>query len=211
MTQITTAMVKELRERTGAGMMECKKALVEADGDLEAAAEILRKSGQAKAAKKAGRATGEGLVTSYIHTGGKIGVLLEVNCETDFVAKSPEFQEIADDTGKEITADALLTQRRFACYLVEDRQAHYHFTVKGNQPQLFEDIRLYFEDRGEPDFVMGPALEHGRIALRARRNARHQQETDRQEARDHTGTTHLEGALDFRGLMVTSTMLGYLH
>jgi predicted transposase YbfD/YdcC len=68
--------------------------------------------------------------------------------------------------GKDITADALLTQRRLARYLVEDRQAHYHFTVKGNQPQLFEDIRLYFEDRQEPDFVVGPSLEHGRIETR---------------------------------------------
>jgi len=71
-----------------------------------------------------------------------------------------------DIQGKEITADALLTQRRFACYLVEDRRAHYHFTVKGNQPQLFEDIRLYFEDRREPDFVVDPSLEHGRIETR---------------------------------------------
>ena len=71
-----------------------------------------------------------------------------------------------DIQGKDITADALLTQRQFAVYLVEDRQAHYHFTVKGNQPQLFEDIRLYFEDRREPDFVVGPSLEHGRIETR---------------------------------------------
>jgi predicted transposase YbfD/YdcC len=85
---------------------------------------------------------------------------------TNEIKTAAPLLDAIDIQGKEITADALLTQRRFACYLVEDRQAHYHFTVKGNQPQLFEDIRLYFEDRGEPDFVMGPALEHGRIETR---------------------------------------------
>ncbi|MDH3629045.1 MAG: translation elongation factor Ts [Acidobacteriota bacterium] len=88
---ITAATVKELREKTGVGMMKCKKALEEAGGDVTAAETILRKQGAASAEKKAGRVAGEGLISSYIHTGGKIGVLLEVNCETDFAARSEGF------------------------------------------------------------------------------------------------------------------------
>ena len=101
---VTAQMVKELRERTGAGMMDCKRALVESDGDIEKAIDGLRKGGLAAAAKKAGRATAEGLVTSYIHAGGKIGVLLEVNCETDFVARTDDFQELCRDISMHIAA-----------------------------------------------------------------------------------------------------------
>ncbi len=101
---VTAQQVKELRDRTGAGMMDCKKALVETDGDLEAAIDALRKKGLSSAAKKAGRETSEGLVTSYIHAGGKIGVLLEVNCETDFVARTDEFQELVGDIAMHIAA-----------------------------------------------------------------------------------------------------------
>src|SRR5690606_38060842 len=90
---ISAQQVKELRDKTGAGMMECKKALTESGGDFEQAVKILRERGLAAAAKKAGRATSEGLVGHYIHAGGKIGVLVEVNCETDFVARTEEFQE----------------------------------------------------------------------------------------------------------------------
>ncbi|MCL6636868.1 MAG: translation elongation factor Ts, partial [Alicyclobacillus sp.] len=86
--EITAAMVKELRERTGAGMMDCKRALAEANGDMERAVEVLREKGLASAAKKAGRVAAEGVVEAYIHGGGRIGVLVEVNCETDFVAKN---------------------------------------------------------------------------------------------------------------------------
>ena len=102
--QITASMVKDLRDRTGAGMMDCKQALAEAEGAVEKAIEVLRKKGLSKAAKKAGRATAEGLVTSYIHAGGKIGVLLEVNCETDFVARTDEFQELVKDIAMHIAA-----------------------------------------------------------------------------------------------------------
>ncbi len=101
---ITAAMVKELRERTGVGMMDCKNALVESEGDIEKAIEILRTKGLAQAAKKAGRVASEGLVTSYIHMGGKIGVLLEVNCETDFVAKTEDFKELCHDLTMQIAA-----------------------------------------------------------------------------------------------------------
>ena len=94
---ITAKQVGELRGQTGAGLMDCKKALIESDGDIEKAITILRKKGMASASKKAGRATSEGLVESYIHLGGKVGVLIEVNCETDFVAKTDDFKGFVKD------------------------------------------------------------------------------------------------------------------
>ncbi len=97
-------LVKELRERTGAGMMDCKKALLETGGDLEKAVDYLREKGLAMAAKKAGRITAEGVVESYIHGGGRIGVLVEVNCETDFVAKTDEFKAFVKDIAMQIAA-----------------------------------------------------------------------------------------------------------
>ena len=102
--QVTTAMVKELRERTQAGMMDCKNALVANDGDMEKAIEYLREKGLAASAKKAGRVASEGMVDSYIHMGGKIGVLVEVNCETDFVAKTDTFKELVHDIALQIAA-----------------------------------------------------------------------------------------------------------
>ncbi|HEY9421737.1 MAG TPA: translation elongation factor Ts [Thermoanaerobaculia bacterium] len=104
MAEITASMVKELRERTGAGMMDCKNALNDTKGDLEAAIDSLRKKGLAAAAKKAGRVTAEGAVGSYIHGGGKLGVLVEVNCETDFVARTDAFQELVRDIAMHIAA-----------------------------------------------------------------------------------------------------------
>ena len=101
---ITAAQVKELREATGVGMMECKKALTECDGNMEKAMEWLRKKGIASAEKKAGRVAAEGVVESYIHMGGHIGVLIEVNCETDFVAKTPEFKSFVRDIAMHIAA-----------------------------------------------------------------------------------------------------------
>jgi len=101
---ITSEMVKELRERTGAGIMDCKKVLNEANGDIEKAIELLRERGLAAAAKKAGRITAEGIVDSYIHLGGKIGVLIEVNCETDFVAKTNEFKAFVRDMAMQVAA-----------------------------------------------------------------------------------------------------------
>jgi elongation factor Ts len=97
MAQITASMVKELRDRTGAGMMECKQALAESGGDAEKAVDLLRTRGLAKAAKKSGRETGEGAIGAYVHAGGRIGVLVEVACETDFVAKTDEFQNFVRD------------------------------------------------------------------------------------------------------------------
>lgn len=102
--EITAALIKELRDKTGAGIMECKEALKETGGDVEEAVTVLRKKGIAAAAKKAGRATSEGLIHSYIHAGGKLGVLLEVNCETDFVARTPEFEELSHNVAMHIAA-----------------------------------------------------------------------------------------------------------
>ena len=104
MAEITAALVKELRERTGAGMMDCKKALSATAGDLEKAIDFLREKGLAAAAKKAGRVAAEGLVEAYIHGGGRIGVLVEVNCETDFVAKTDAFKELVKDIAMHIAA-----------------------------------------------------------------------------------------------------------
>jgi elongation factor Ts len=104
MADITATMVKELREKSGAPMMDCKNALTESKGDMEAAFTWLRKKGMATAAKKAARTTSEGTVTSYIHAGGKIGVLLEVNCESDFVARTNEFQSLVHDIAMHVAA-----------------------------------------------------------------------------------------------------------
>src|SRR5207245_8240331 len=124
---ITASAVKSLREKTGAGMVDCKNALVEANGDESAAADILRKKGIATADKKAGRVTAEGAVGSYIHMGGKVGVLVEVNCETDFVARSEEFLQLVKDIAmhvaatepryvwrEDVTSDALEKEREIA-------------------------------------------------------------------------------------------------
>ena len=112
MAEISAALVKDLREKTGAGMMECKKALTEMGGDFEKAIDYLRKKGMADAAKRAGRATAEGLVESYIHPGGKIGVMVEVNCETDFVARNEKFQEFVRNIAMHVAAAAPLYVRR---------------------------------------------------------------------------------------------------
>ena len=112
MSTITAGMVSELRARTGAGIMDCKKALAETGGNLEQAVEVLRKSGIAKAARKAGRATAEGLVHAYIHPGGKIGVLIEVNCETDFVARNETFMALVHDLAMHVAAANPLSVRR---------------------------------------------------------------------------------------------------
>jgi elongation factor Ts len=106
MTTITADAVKELRERTGAGFMDCKNALVEADGDLDKAIGLLRERGLAAAAKKAGREASEGAISSYIHIGGKVGVLIEVNCETDFVARTDEFQKLVKDLAVQVAGMA---------------------------------------------------------------------------------------------------------
>ncbi len=110
--EISATMVRELREKTGAGMMDCKKALAESEGNFEKAVDYLRQKGLATAAKRAGRVASEGRVGSYIHAGGKIGVMVEVNCETDFVAKTDDFQAFAKDVAMQIAASSPLFVRR---------------------------------------------------------------------------------------------------
>jgi elongation factor Ts len=112
MSSVTAIMVAELREKTGAGLLDCKKALEEAQGHMEQAETILRKKGVASAAKKAGRSTSEGLIESYIHVGGKVGVLVEINCETDFVAKTDDFKTFCRDICLQIAAASPTYVRR---------------------------------------------------------------------------------------------------
>jgi elongation factor Ts len=127
MADISAELVKELRERTGAGFMDCKKALTEADGDLDKATAILRERGLAAAAKKAGRDAREGLVSSYIHTGGRVGVLIEVNCETDFVARTDEFQKLVRDLAVQVAglAPQYVDQDQIPADVLEAKRAEF--------------------------------------------------------------------------------------
>jgi len=109
---ISAQSVKELRDKTGAGMMDCKKALVENGGDMEAAVRYLREKGVADAEKRAGRATSEGMIGSYVHTGGKIGVLVEANCETDFVARTDEFKDLVKNLAMQVCSENPVCVRR---------------------------------------------------------------------------------------------------
>lgn len=125
--EITATMVKELREKTGAGMMDCKKALVGCEGNMEKAVVFLREKGLAAASKRAGRETSEGMVDAYIHMGGKIGVLIEVNCETDFVAKNAQFQSLVHDLALQVAAanPKFVTREEIPAHLVEQERAIY--------------------------------------------------------------------------------------
>ena len=154
--EITAAMVKKLRDATGAGMMECKAALTEANGDLEAATTLLRKRGLAQAAKKAGRSTSEGLIGHYIHMGGKIGVLVEVNCESDFVARTDDFQELAKEIAmhiaaanptyvrrEDVPADVLAREREIYREQVKDKPAQViDKIVEGKLNSFYEQVCL---------------------------------------------------------------------
>ena len=135
---ISAAQVKELRERTGAGMMDCKKVLTEADGDLDKAIELLRTKGMAKAAKKADRETAQGLVSSYIHPGGGVGVLVEVSCETDFVARTDEFQAFVRDIAMHIAASnplALSADELDSSTLESERDIYIKQAMEEGKPQ----------------------------------------------------------------------------
>ena len=144
MAEITAATVKKLRDITGAGMMECKAALTEANGDLEEATTILRKRGLAQATKKAGRSTNEGLIGSYIHMGGKIGVLVEVNCESDFVARTEDFQNLAREVAMHIAAASPQYVKRdeVPADILEREKAIYRAQMEGQNkpPQVIEKI-----------------------------------------------------------------------
>jgi len=144
---ISADMVRKLREETGAGMMECKSALVEAKGDGDAARDILRKKGLASAAKKAGRAANEGQVGSYIHQGGRVGVLVEVNCETDFVAKTPEFAQLVKDIAMHIAAASpaaalYVTKEEVPADVLEKEREIYkaQAVASGKPPNVVEKI-----------------------------------------------------------------------
>jgi elongation factor Ts len=146
---ITAEMVKQLRERTGAGMMDCKKALTESNGDTEKAIEFLREKGLANAAKKAGRIAAEGLVEAYIHGGGRIGVLVEVNIETDFAAKNEEFKQMVKDIAMQIAASKPEYVKR------EDVPA----AVIENEKEI---LRAQAKNEGKPEKIIEKMVE-GRI------------------------------------------------
>ena len=134
---ITSQMVKDLRDKTGAGMMDCKKALSENAGDMEKAIDFLRQKGLAVAAKRAGRATSEGVIETYIHAGGKLGVMVELNCETDFVAKTDDFREFARDVAMHIAAanPVSLTREDIPAEVVErERQIYVQQALDSGKP-----------------------------------------------------------------------------
>jgi elongation factor Ts len=142
--EITAQQVKELRERTGAGMMECKKALAQTKGDIEAAIDVLRSTGAAKVAKRAGREANEGAVGSYVHMGGRIGVLIEVNCETDFVARNEQFQALVRDLAMHIAAasPAAVSEEGIPSDVVERERAVFREQVRneGKPEKLWDKI-----------------------------------------------------------------------
>jgi len=144
MTEIPASLVKTLRDRTGAGMMECKAALKEANGDLEEATTILRKRGLAQAAKKVGRSTSEGVIGSYIHMGGKIGVLVEVNCESDFVARTDDFQNLVKEIALQIAAANPTYARReeVPAEILDRERSIYRAQMEGSgkPPQVIDKI-----------------------------------------------------------------------
>jgi elongation factor Ts len=172
--KITAQMIKELRERTGAGMLDCKTTLTEAQGDMERAIDLLRTKGLAKAAKKAGRVASEGVVSSYIHAGGKIGVLLEVNCETDFVARTDDFQDLVRDIAmhiaavdprfirkEEVTEDVLERERTIfrEQALAEGKPAAVvDRIVEGKMSKFYAESVLL-----EQDFVKNPDIKVGQM------------------------------------------------
>ena len=140
--EINAALVKKLRDLTGAGMMECKAALSEANGDIDAATTILRKRGLAQATKKAGRSTNEGLIGNYIHMGGKIGVLVEVNCESDFVARTDDFQALSREIAMHVAAASPQYVRRedVPPDVLERERAIYRDQVKDKPAQVVDKI-----------------------------------------------------------------------
>lgn len=143
---ITSGAVKDLRQKTGAGMMDCKKALVEAQGDEEKAIDILRKRGLAQAAKRAGREANEGLIETYIHTGSKLGVMVELNCETDFVAKTDEFKSLARDIAMHVAATnpMAISRDQISQEVIEKEKDIYRAQIessgKKKPPEIIEKI-----------------------------------------------------------------------
>lgn len=153
MAEITASMIKDLREKTGAGMVDCKTALVEADGNVEQAIEILRKKGMATASKKSGRIAAEGAVGSYIHMGGKVGVLVEINCESDFVSRGDEFQQLVKDVAMHIAAADPRFVRR------EDVPEE---EIANERKILLEQLKNDEKNAGKPDEVLEKIID-GRL------------------------------------------------
>jgi len=143
---ISAQTVKELRDKTGAGMMDCKKALSETDGDIEKAINYLREKGISKAAKRAGRETAEGIIYSYIHPGDKLGVLLEVDCETDFVARNSDFREFAKDVAMQIAAASPIAVQR------EDIDQK----LIDQEKEIYHQIAL---NEGKPEKIIGKIVD----------------------------------------------------
>jgi elongation factor Ts len=193
-TEITAAMVKELRDRTGAGFMDCKKALAESDGDVDAAIEYLKEKGQSKAAGKAGREARDGSVASYIHAGGKLGVLVEVNSETDFVARNEDFQKLVRDVAMQIAglAPLYVTIDDIPAESLEARKAELlgdesvqakpeeirAKIVEGQLNKWYKDVVLYEQTFRDTDLTVGQLITEAiaRIGenIRVRRFVRYQ-------------------------------------
>jgi len=176
--EVTAALVKQLREKTGVGMMKCKDALLKSKGDLDQAEKHLRKQGEAQAAKKAGRATGEGLVASYIHTGDKIGVMIEVNCETDFAARGEDFRSLVHDIAMHVAATAPRFVRREEVseqVLADEREIAREQALKAGKPEKVVDrivegkMEKYFEENCllEQPFVKDPDKTVGQLVTDA--------------------------------------------
>jgi elongation factor Ts len=174
MSEVSPTLVRELRERTGAGMMDCKKALTEVNGDVEKALVYLREKGLAAAAKRAGRTAADGLVASYIHAGGKIGVLIEVNCETDFVARTTDFQSLVKELAMQIAAANPRYVRREevpAEVLEQERSIYAAQAANSGKPaQVIEKmvsgkVEKFFADACllEQPFIKDPDKQVGRL------------------------------------------------
>ncbi|MGH7481484.1 MAG: translation elongation factor Ts [Longimicrobiales bacterium] len=174
---ISAGDVKKLRDRTGAGMLDCKKALEETGGDIEAAIDRLRASGAAKAAKRAEKEAREGAIGSYVHMGGKIGVMVEVNCETDFVARTEEFQALVRDLAMHVAAQAPLavTPEEIAADVVERERAVFAEQVKNEgKPEEIRDkivegkVRKFYKENALLDqpFVKQPDMTVGELVTK---------------------------------------------
>jgi elongation factor Ts len=182
MSAISAREVKALRDRTGAGMLACRDALTEASGDIDKAVEILRAKGQAKAAKRAGTEASEGVVQSYIHAGNKLGVLVEVNCETDFVARNEKFVEFAREVALHIAAsptilavteddvpeDVRASEERIATEQASDKPENVRERiVKGKLDKWLDEVVLLRQSHVNPDKHEGKTIEELRAALAA--------------------------------------------
>jgi len=161
---VNAADVKELRERTSAGIMECKGALMETDGDIDKAVELLRKKGIASAEKRAGRQTNEGLVEAYIHPGSRLGVLVEVNCETDFVAKTDDFKSFVRDVAMQVAATnaKVVSREQYPAEQIEKEKEIYTTQAK-NEGKPDNIIERYVQGKLEKFFQESVLLEQGFI------------------------------------------------